>query len=49
MSGRLDDAWAALKRAETSGFKVNPNFRADLERAGVIAADRVSPATVGSP
>jgi tetratricopeptide (TPR) repeat protein len=34
MTGRIDDAWAALKRAESLGFKVNPSFRADLERAG---------------
>lgn len=33
-AGRLDDAWASLKRAEALGFKVNPSFRADLERAG---------------
>ena len=32
-SGRLDDARAAMERAEKLGFKVNPNFRADLERA----------------
>ena len=39
MSGRLDDAWASLKRAEAAGFKVNPSFRADLEKAGPEAAD----------
>lgn len=33
-AGRLDDAWASLRRAEALGFKVNPSFRADLERAG---------------
>ena len=34
MTGRIDDAWTSLKRAESLGFKVNPNFRADLEKAG---------------
>jgi len=34
MTGRIDDAWAALKRAESLGFKVNPSFRSDLEKAG---------------
>jgi len=34
MAGRIDDAWASLKRAESLGFKVNPSFRADLEKAG---------------
>ncbi len=33
-AGRLDDAWASLRRAEAVGFKVNPNFRADLAKAG---------------
>jgi Flp pilus assembly protein TadD len=33
MTGRLDDARTAMERAEKLGFKVNPNFRADLERA----------------
>jgi len=33
MTGRLDDALRAMERAEALGFKVNPNFRADLERA----------------
>lgn len=33
MTGRLDDARAALGRAEILGFRVNPNFRADLEKA----------------
>ena len=32
-SGRLEEAQAAMNRAEALGFKVNPNFRADLERA----------------
>jgi Tfp pilus assembly protein PilF len=32
-AGRFDDAWASLKRAEALGFKVNPSFRADLEKA----------------
>jgi len=32
--GRLDDAWTSLRRAEALGFKVNPSFRADLEKAG---------------
>lgn len=34
MTGRIDDAWTSLKRAESVGFKVNPSFRADLEKAG---------------
>jgi tetratricopeptide (TPR) repeat protein len=38
MTGRLDDAQTAMARAEALGFKVNPNFRADLERA--IAAKK---------
>jgi tetratricopeptide (TPR) repeat protein len=38
MTGRLDDARAAIRRAEALGFKVNPNFRADLDKA--IAAKR---------
>jgi tetratricopeptide (TPR) repeat protein len=38
MIGRLDDARAAIQRAEALGFKVNPNFRADLDKA--IAAKR---------
>ena len=38
MTGRLDDAREAMERAEALGFKVNPNFRADLERA--IAAKK---------
>jgi tetratricopeptide (TPR) repeat protein len=33
MTGRLDDAQRAMERAEALGFKVNPNFRADLARA----------------
>lgn len=33
-TGRLEDAWASLKRAESLGFTVNPSFRADLEKAG---------------
>ena len=33
MQGRLDDAWSSLKRAEALGFKVNPSFRAELEKA----------------
>ena len=32
--GRLEDAWASLRRAEALGFKVNPSFRADLEKSG---------------
>jgi len=32
-AGRFDDARAAMLRSETLGFKVNPNFRADLEKA----------------
>jgi tetratricopeptide (TPR) repeat protein len=38
MTGRLDDAHRAMERAEALGFKVNPNFRADLERS--IAAKK---------
>jgi tetratricopeptide (TPR) repeat protein len=38
MTGRLDDARAAVERAEALGFKVNPNFRADLDKA--VAAKR---------
>ena len=38
MTGRLDDAQRAMERAESLGFKVNPNFRADLERS--IAAKK---------
>ncbi len=34
-AGRLDDAWSSLRRAESLGFKVNPSFRADLEKAGL--------------
>jgi tetratricopeptide (TPR) repeat protein len=34
MTGRIDDAWTSLERAEALGFKVNPSFRADLEKAG---------------
>ncbi|HEX4825145.1 MAG TPA: tetratricopeptide repeat protein [Candidatus Polarisedimenticolaceae bacterium] len=33
MSGRLQEAQAAMTRSETLGFKVNPSFRADLEKA----------------
>jgi tetratricopeptide (TPR) repeat protein len=33
MTGRLEDARTAMERAEALGFKVNPNFRADLARA----------------
>jgi tetratricopeptide (TPR) repeat protein len=33
MRGRMDDAWTAVARAEALRFAVNPNFRADLERA----------------
>ena len=40
MSGRLDDAWASVRRAEAAGFKINPSFRADLEKAGPEAAVR---------
>jgi len=31
--GRLDEAKAALDRADSLGFKVNPSFRSDLDRA----------------
>jgi tetratricopeptide (TPR) repeat protein len=34
MTGRLDDARASLAKAASLGFKVNPSFRADLEKAG---------------
>jgi tetratricopeptide (TPR) repeat protein len=33
MTGRLDQARAAMGRAEALGFKVNPSFRADIEKA----------------
>ena len=33
MTGRLDDARASLARADELGFKVNPSFRADLEKS----------------
>jgi tetratricopeptide (TPR) repeat protein len=33
MTGRLNEARAAVQRAERLGFRVNPNFRADLEKA----------------
>lgn len=33
MTGRLDDAQASLARADQLGFKVNPSFRADLQKA----------------
>jgi tetratricopeptide (TPR) repeat protein len=39
-TGRIDDAWASLRRAEALGFKVNPSFRADLERAGIAPPSR---------
>jgi hypothetical protein len=32
MQGRLDDATAHLKAAEKAGFRVNPRFKADLEK-----------------
>lgn len=36
--GRLDEAQAAFARAEGLGFKVNPSFRADLEKAIQVRA-----------
>lgn len=33
MAGRLDDARASLSKADALGFKVNPNFRADLDKS----------------
>jgi tetratricopeptide (TPR) repeat protein len=33
MTGRLEDAQASLTRADQLGFKVNPSFRADLEKS----------------
>ena len=33
MTGRLEDAQASLARADRLGFKVNPSFRADLEKS----------------
>jgi tetratricopeptide (TPR) repeat protein len=33
MAGRLEDAQTSLARADSLGFKVNPSFRADLEKA----------------
>jgi Tfp pilus assembly protein PilF len=38
--GRLEDAWTSLRRAEALGFKVNPSFRAELEKAGPPSPDR---------
>ncbi len=38
--GRLDDAWASLRRAEALGFKVNPSFRTDLSKASPETAAR---------
>ncbi|HVQ35003.1 MAG TPA: tetratricopeptide repeat protein [Candidatus Bathyarchaeia archaeon] len=31
--GRLDDAQTSLARAESLGFKINPSFRADLQKS----------------
>jgi tetratricopeptide (TPR) repeat protein len=31
--GRLDDAQTSLAKAESAGFKINPNFRTDLQRS----------------
>jgi tetratricopeptide (TPR) repeat protein len=36
MSGRIDEARAAVRRAEALGFEVNPNFKADLEKAAAV-------------
>lgn len=33
LTGRLDEAEAAMKLAEKNGFKVNPQFKADLKAA----------------
>jgi tetratricopeptide (TPR) repeat protein len=33
MAGRFAEAQAAMRRSELLGFKVNPSFRADLERS----------------
>ena len=49
MSGRLEDAWVSLRRAEALGFKVNPNFRADLEKAGSDVANRAAGAAGATP
>jgi len=38
MKGRVDDARAALARAEALRFAVNPSFRADLEKASAGSA-----------
>jgi tetratricopeptide (TPR) repeat protein len=46
--GRLDEAWASVRRAEAAGFKVNPSFRADLEKAGAESPERTHvPAEAG--
>jgi tetratricopeptide (TPR) repeat protein len=46
MEGRLNDARAAMLRSEALGFKVNPSFRADLERA--LAATAVTSLSEGA-
>lgn len=40
--GRLEDAWTSLRRAESLGFKVNPSFRAELEKAAPEPTDRAN-------
>jgi tetratricopeptide (TPR) repeat protein len=47
--GRLDDAWASLRRAEALGFKVNSSFRAELEKAAPESPDRTSVAAAARP
>jgi len=40
LTGRLDEAEIEVKAAEASGFRVNPRFKEDLERAVAEAAPR---------
>jgi len=38
--GRLEEAQSAMERAEGLGFRVDPAFRADLERSLLAARGR---------
>jgi hypothetical protein len=38
LTGKLDEAQIEMKAAEASGFRVNPRFKEDLERAVAEAA-----------
>ena len=46
-AGRLADAKASLMRAEKLGFKVNPRFKADLEKTGTVSVEPKIPAPAG--